>query len=975
MVVLGFIISVAAVLLVSFLTILGYFGLDKLFKKNGAKDLSVFFIILVFLITLGIHFACIYPKIEADNLAGSIFNSIKAIYRQLGSLTFEGFDDKDIADNCVFLYLGSTLWLAVTNALLISANISYEFRCKLRFFFAKLWPYWCKSKRSIYIFSIISDDALTLAESIRRESHFDTRDELINGKVHPKSKPLIIFAGDEIGPFDKTNELHQKIRMCDYYFFSFAKKEKKNDKNNQYRKNHLLFRIFFLKMIGHRALFNIISKQDVHIFALAKDEHDKGLESKNSDIVFDDIKSLAPRLFEEFYKRLTKVEKEIKVPVLSKKSYQLLSKEEKKIYRDYIKTISKQYMKKYFPHIDYHVLVNNEINYEFFFRSLNELLDEVFEYFIKKGVIKNLQVDDDIAGRIKLIKPLFRLIFGIDAICEPVASAEDMILKRQDRLPFKLGGCLTKVNNKWEMNYSEDNVIKALVIGFGSNGQQALGHLYADCIGGKLESESNAFIPNKFHADVLDKEIDDVIAPFMSAHPLFAFKQGTLKDGPIPYYDKIIEIDPVTGKEVIKKVPNKEFERIKNFYNGHTAEDLDMFLSFPQVFYRQENFNSVDFINTIDDVVNYAYNYVVITLGDDERNISCANALLQTIRQRINAKKIEKKTLTIFINIRNKDNNNRINWDETEDEALFNNVNVRVFGNASDIYSSKLLKFKDAASIDTAYNEINRNNQYSQHADDRRLAYNQYFALSIYEKKTNAAACIFGKFYYLYLNNLPEKIKSNLTDDMREFDRYVKESLANDVVIKDEDGLTFTLVSKEIENKKYFIFKGKNAETIQQNILATLKYENDVEKDKRINLLPQSFASYFRFRSAYSIKYFEECGQYWYYLAQFDHNRWCRHMMMYGRSYTNFFVPAYESKDFVDAYKEKEENDNGIEKRWKNIYLLSDCVIPYSSFVHFDNKAASMPNYLQYHEEDYDYNIFLKSYKVNKAWYEKAIKK
>ena len=961
MTILGLILAVLAVVIVSFLTLLLYFAIDRGVKKHGAKDLNIAFIVIVFLATLVIHFFCIFEKIGTeDDIVAGIFNGIKAIYRQLGSLTFEGFDEHDITDGLVFLYLASTLWMALTNALLISIGVSYEFRCKLRFLLKRFnFIYWGVSKRSIYIFSIISDDALTLAESIRKDADIETRDELINGindKKRRKNRPLIIFAGDEIGPFDKTNELHQKIRMCDYYFFSFAKKEKKNDKNNQYRMNHLLYRIFFLKLLSKCALFNILTKQDVHIFALAKDKDDKGLESKNSDIIFDDIKALAPRLFEIFYGRLLAAKKEVG--------------------SDDKDAITKAFMTKNFTHITYHVLVNNEINYEFFAHTLDKQLSEVCDYFIEKGVIKEDKDPEVMKQRLLTIKSVFSSLFVIDAICEPVASAEDLILKKQEKLPDDLKGCLSEVGDRYEMNYAKDNIVKALVIGFGSNGQQALGHLYADSIGGVLDPSTKAFFPNKFHADVLDKEIDDVIAPFMSAHPLFAFKEGTLKDGAIPYYDKVVEKDPETGKDIVKEVQNKEFKRIKDFYNGHKAEDLDLLMSFPQVFYRKENFNSAAFMNTIDDVVNYKYDYVIITLGDDERNISCANTLLQTIRQTINAKNVEKKTLSIFINIRNKDNNYRVNWNEEEDEILFNNLVVRVFGNASDIYSSRLLKFNDAASIDTAYNEINRIGQYKQTPDDRRLAYNQFLSLSIYEKKTNSAACIFGKFYYLYISKLPKEIKDALANDLNDYESYLEKPL--DEKFEISGGLT--LERKEINGKKYFEFLGNNAETIQKNIIATRNSGLDEKKRDKNELLPQSFASYFRFRSAFNYNeedancYFNRIGKYWYYFAQFDHNRWCRHMIMYGRSYSSNFRPIYESEETREKYS-KSKDSKYLEKRWKNIYLLSDCVIPYSSFINFNEKAATLFNYLRYHEEDYDYDIFRKAYRVNENWYNKLTNK
>ena len=139
---LGFLISLLGVLLLIALTILLYFGIDHFSKRRGFKNLNVVFIVGIFIITLILHFICIInvqDDVESLEFLDIFALGLKEIYGSLGGITFEGQSDAVKTTTWTILYFASIIWLAGTNALLIGIGISYEFRCKLVFFFNKLY--------------------------------------------------------------------------------------------------------------------------------------------------------------------------------------------------------------------------------------------------------------------------------------------------------------------------------------------------------------------------------------------------------------------------------------------------------------------------------------------------------------------------------------------------------------------------------------------------------------------------------------------------------------------------------------------------------------------------------------------------------------------------------------------------------------------------------------------------------------------
>ena len=114
--------------------------------------------------------------------------------------------------------------------------------------------------KNIYVFTAVNDEALEMAENIKKT----------------KSNAKIVFAGAGIDAFDRKDELCRKIMAGGFLYWSYSK-----DKNH-------------LKSIAKTLLLNNANAgdydKDFVIFAFDAVEHIP-VEEDNLDIVFDDIKA------------------------------------------------------------------------------------------------------------------------------------------------------------------------------------------------------------------------------------------------------------------------------------------------------------------------------------------------------------------------------------------------------------------------------------------------------------------------------------------------------------------------------------------------------------------------------------------------------------------------------------------------------------------------------------------------------------
>ena len=817
----GFLAALLIVLLLVAIVIGIYVKIMQRSSKARTMRLNVVIILVLLAFVLLIHFGCVcYLGAGERDIAKAISTGFEELFSAIGGLTFEGQEIK--TDNYIVssIYFGSIAWLAISDVILIVAGVSYPIYSRLLLFFNSF----NNKDTDYFIFTYATKDSLLLAESIEEEYR------------NKKKKYLIIFSSYEITPYDKDNEDHFKISESNYLFITIPKQ------NFGVRKS--LLRSLFGKKANGKALFDFIKKHQVSIFSLAENDKKQGYESKNSDMVFDDIEL-----------------------VLS--SFAL----EKMTYEDVF-----QHNAKDKRHINYYVLSNSEINFEFYENML----------------VKNFNKTFEVEKVLRELPPLFNL----EVLNEAIMSGEDLVKVRHKGYEDKDSNDTFFYEGSDFINHKEGGQ-HVLVIGFGMNGQTALGHLFADSIGGALD-DKNMFVPDQFVAEVIDKNMHKLITAFIEAHPSYVFNEGAPK-----------KLSPNDGCYDFLRSRYKAMDKVK-------FEDIVKYMGFPQIFYKKENYNNQEFLTRIDDIYNGKYDSIIISLGDDETTIQCANAILRAIRQR---PIISNGTKTqIFVNIRDYHNNGRLCWDEKHDSIIFTNYFVYRFGNASDIYSYETLKFEESVKIDRTYREIGGESASTQFID---WEYNYLQQCGLYERKTNAVAANFGPLYEQYL-------KRTKTSGGK---------------------LVFDLIEEDY--KAYEAVKGNDRffEDLNEPLLSNLKSIFVNEKHPTIEEihLSHSLANYCRIVSSKDNDYLSplKVGYYWWYLTQFDHNRWCRHLMMYGRSFT---------KDFpINAFENTREGREKNTKYWKNYLRLHDCLLPYSTFTNFNSEPKT--DYLNYHEEDYDYGV------------------
>ena len=965
---LGIVIGILVAAVAVFLTLLGYLRQMRKDRKDRIIPLNVKYLLISFVVVLVIHFVCIAWSFENYNAnLGSDDNAIyidfwsglgigiKEIYNQLGGLTFEGQNFLEAEDVCggilSAIYFFSILYLALLETALIILGVSYQFYSRVR-----LLRY--KKYNSIYIFTNATEESLTLAKTIddgqelddlnhdtnqkykvevekirrkfaslldknkrefygienelihigesdeekkkalveKKEKNLSERDSLLskmNGELFleklkrklTKTKnseevkvwnddSLIIFAGDEIGKYDKDNVIHHHIFEKNYLYISLNKiKDKKS----------VIQRLFGNGLSGTK-LLDFLGHHNISIISLATDTKGKAIESKNSDFVFDDIECALKSLSIEFNgSGLTheEIDKECLCSPFK------------------IKTLN------------YYVLSGSEINFEFYEEKLLDCFKKAFKFNENQNVeLKNLPP-----------------IINLNVLSEAIMSAEDMIAKRHsaiaesDNLIF--GD--SSGQKKW-LNYKE-NGTKALVIGFGLNGQKALDHLYADSVGGYLD-DKYMFIPNKFSAEVIDRAMDNVISSYIVSHPSYAFISGKYRD--------------------YVSVNDDCYKKLRGIYSKFdNFDEINSLMAFPQIFYREGNYNNNDFLKVIEAICNRNYDSVIIALGDDEKTIECANAVLKSIRQTAGGNVSNKNNnLEIFINIRDKDNNHRLMWTKTDND-IFKNINVIYFGNTESIYShSAMMNYSSAANIHKTYLETQGEDVFDNNSASRSEC--RYIKdCSLFERKTNMASSGFGRMYDAFLDKSGQMDK--IREDCLSFENERNEAYKNKSYHVDE---------QSIPSKKQILFKKYDFDDLFFTNLLNPKKGTKI--DENLKVLNATLANHEKMlafekgKEKYLSK--ESVGYLWRYLIQLEHQRWARHAMMYGRAY----LEKYQS--FTDSNLEANKTEKNY---WKNRLLLHIDLLPYSSFT--DYREPSTPKYLSYATEDYDYSSVMASINMDRG--------
>ena len=645
-------------------------------KFSGAKyAVELFYIALAVLFGFGVKcaiFVANRPDTFNDGLAAFFY----AIYSSIGGLEFEGLADAGEVGTALlqWLYSGSSVLAGLVFFSIILTKISYEMYSGILLFFLRM-----RLKTSvntdIYLFTSVTQDSLLLANSIN-EKRLDDKNNYKkalkaykkdkgNGKVAQKPEKArnskVIFAGDDIGSFDRKNPLHREIMSNGYMFWSYSKKTGGNGPSMLKRLGLYIDNVFFeIESPKDKKKQNEQEKKDrenkkivvkakaknsrIHVFAMHNDEAFSGEETVNAETVFDEIETVAREIV-EYNKK----------PVF----------------------------------VDYYILTNTDINYTYYDNYKKKCIESALESAKTRTHRKNNGKDT------VLVNDVIEVRNERGRVCESEFALH--IINESD-ITSKL--FVEARNNDWDANLliqdTGESTYKVMVVGFGATGQRTM--LQSYIMSTKIDNKQPDYhMPTQFRADVFDKDADSVCGIFELQHPLIVcVNDKDAKDNPDKLEQQIEKkrrerID-MTYHSIVGKTMNLSSDFKKD--RAATIEDIENQMKLPVVVMHNASCFGSDYLDYLDsrtgaDSRSQEYNLIIVALGKDEDNIKMANALLADIKHELNNLRNATrpaKLQTIAINILNKRNHDRINWSK-EDNERYGNLKVIIFGSRDDIYS------------------------------------------------------------------------------------------------------------------------------------------------------------------------------------------------------------------------------------------------------------------------------------------------
>ncbi len=698
-IILSIIISVLIVGTCYILTMLIYF---KIRKHDERRKFSTEIAIAGFAYLVSVVARFVILLIENDVLNKGMWDSVEVFWRALhsaiGGFAFEGLDtlEKTAIVGRLF-YVGTNLYTGLVALTVITATVSHGIYSQIILNATKIKLGLLTALRKvikkvnnqidIYVFTSITEDSVLLCESICNEYKQ-------GGKLFGRRK-LIIFSGNSLEVFDKKNPLHAKV-VAEGYLYIPLKTDMSNTSVLEYFK-------FFIKN-DYCVLKDKLAIEKLK-YLKSKGLDDEDLTNKNlSDKEIEEIKKELDRINNEHSKILEREKGKNRddsrvhffALELSDNKNGLETVNSARIFEEITAIVdclvATDKGELVFPTtlVDFYSLTDSDVNYEYYESQLVSIINNKLDSLgFENHALKS--------NYFKVIKKYFSL----HILNEAVMASECMIKDRNEY--FAKMSKLTNANLFLEATTKP--IHRALVLGFGGNGQQALNTLFTNVAG--LDGNQN---PTKFVADVYDKFIDDCSGLFAYEHPLYICVDS--KNNCNPFIDNPI-------KYASEKLKNMFSEKVCLARGGldnlspSAFEKVMEKMGFPVVCFHSSNCNSISFMNQLDsfsgveenkeancrNANKLGYDSIIVTLGDDERTINVANALIDDIKQELSVydQKQNYKQI-IYVNLREQRNKSRINFSE-KDMEKFPNIGVVVFGSAQEMYSFESIIDEDESML------------------------------------------------------------------------------------------------------------------------------------------------------------------------------------------------------------------------------------------------------------------------------------
>lgn len=701
-----------------------------------------------------------------------------SLYQAIGGLSFEGLAGYDYYENWrTIIYAGTSVLAGLVAVSIITFSFSYEIYSTVS------WMTTRKRNRKIYVFTAVTEDSVMLAHSIA-DHHAGLK------KKGKKQKYIIIFLRTEGQEgFDGKNPLHLDIMHSGFLFRSYSP-GKKNKSIPEFLKINVKNDYCLQKDAPdkYKAALKADAAPEVHIFAL---DWEKGKTSENDKLVCEDVARVTARLFgrkltlrqkiklrmaggqqdvgvltPEFVCRMNGLRMIINYHYLvnedidtsnvdmrfenevskfapggeydsdAKRSEALrtigiLAK--KCLYDDVYEAKTRTRSVKEKAETEAKAVVDTVANAN----ELKEIYKTAAEH-VKTArqtakEVENLaekvkkEAEEDIGEKERKAFLDYKCHFVFDAINEANMAAFSYVRKRAD---------LIKECQELYDNDVKEEKYRVLVIGFGQNGQQTMKLSYIFAAAGDHDTRGNIeenryfsptedddhkdwtkqlqrselvnYVPQPFIADVYDKNASDVGGLFRMKHPSIRVDMPQSTSGSYRY----------------DYVPIKVRLHHESAYSNTILNTLD------------DNMGP-EYAHTGNDKKEKEkekYNLIIIALGDDDSNVNIANAILEDSKHEELSpdKGVKDRWQVIAINLRNRLNYDRINWQE-KDEKIFKRIKVIRFGSSEEMYSyDNIVDTSLAKQWNQGYNMIL--------SEDKKAAGNGNTEKSVKEKMRKAVA-------------------------------------------------------------------------------------------------------------------------------------------------------------------------------------------------------------------------------------------
>lgn len=709
---LGLLCAVAVCVILYALVMAVYFWVRR--KNPSAKYwIECLFTVFAMVLSVGFKLAVLSDTTDTSKFSTIDYTgyALSAIYSMIGGLSFEGlpFGVDDIGRGIsVCLYYGSSILAGLIVLSVITAKASYEI-------FSMIVIRCLRRRRSVYVFNSLTEDSLILAKDIANHhlnelEKYKTLNQSDKKLPKPK-KALIIFAGNNIPAFSRTDPLCREVMSNSFFYYSLMKgtdtKKSLLTRLGLRRNNLSLLTAQPQYSLTENAVYP--SKKGSHTriaeFYFSVDENNNPLQEKNTADAFDELDAIINDFFaKKNKKRWVSKEDAKKIvgefnadkPDYNKISYLIAYA----LVTENSLTMSEQY-----------ILTRNDLDYQFFARELNKRIDKLLALFLngnnsidlnavfgfpensKKVVIEKRYLQG-------VLRKMLLTIFQVNVINESYLTSLSLIDERFN--------ALTPENIKEHLGgYSDENVYKALILGFGKNGQNALHALY---FGGSNIAKSGE--ATQFEAHVFDKDMQELEGIFAKNHPMYC----CYKDDDSDYNLNENEICAIYDKQ-LQTTDYKEFCKQ---------------MSLPKVVMYDKACTNFDFIDFFDgetgldeEKTKKSFNIIVVAFGSDRFNLEMANTIIRDIKReyaRDNTTKNDNAIQCIAVNIRDKENLGKLDWTDSDKQKI-KNIVVFPFGTKENLYTfDNILNHASEYEFNTNYNNMSGKIDYRAFDETNKIA-------------------------------------------------------------------------------------------------------------------------------------------------------------------------------------------------------------------------------------------------------------